>query len=65
MSEETIGGLIMIGLWVAFMAVLIIVNKKRGVIDIGEKPYRPSWESGVPTGTLEADSAPRANDNQI
>lgn len=32
MSEETIGGLIMIGLWVAFMAVLIIVNKKRSAV---------------------------------
>lgn len=63
MSEDTIAGLIIAGLWAVFMVVLIIVNKKRVVVDTGEKPHRPSWESGVPTGTLEADSVPRANDN--
>lgn len=61
MSEDTIAGLIIVGLWAVFMVALIIVNKKRGVVDTGEKPYRPPWESSVPTGTLEADSAPRAN----
>jgi len=53
------------GLGIAFLIIIVIVNKIRGVADTGKQPYRPSWKSGVPTGTLEADSAPRANDADI
>ncbi|HBG47377.1 MAG TPA: hypothetical protein DDW94_10370 [Deltaproteobacteria bacterium] len=36
MSEDMIAGLIIVGLWFVFMAILIIVNKKRRSVDTGE-----------------------------
>lgn len=60
MSEETIGGLIMLGLWVAFMAVIIIINKRRKAKGIAVESFKPSQPTGlnIPMGTLDARSVP-------
>ncbi len=39
MSEETIGGLIMLGLWVAFMAIIVIINKRKNANGIEVEPF--------------------------
>jgi len=63
MSEETIGGLIMLGLWVAFMAIIIIINKRKISNGIEIKPlkYQPPFPEGldIPVGTLDLDALPR------
>jgi len=63
MSEETIGGLIMIGLWVAFMATIIIINRKRISKGLGVEPFKnqPPRPTGlnIPVGTLDLDALPR------
>ena len=61
MSEETIGGLIMIGLWFAFMAVIIIINKRKKAKAIAVEPFKPSQPTrlNIPVGTLDLDALPR------
>lgn len=61
MSEETMGGLIMIGLWIAFMGIIIIINKRRKAKGIAVEPVKPSQPTGlnIPVGTLDLDALPR------
>jgi len=65
MSEETIGGLIMIGLWVAFMAVIIIINKRKKAKGIAVEPFKPYQPTGfnIPVGTFDLDALPRTGND--
>lgn len=67
MSEETIGGLIMLGLWVAFMAIIIIINKRRiangiEIEPLKNQPPRPIGLN-IPVGTLDLDALPRTGND--
>ena len=67
MSEETIGGLIMLGLWVAFMAIIIIINKRRisNGIEIEPLKNQPPSPTGlnIPVGTFDFNAAPRVDND--
>lgn len=65
MSEETIGGLIMIGLWVAFMALIIIINKRKKAKRIAVEPFKPSQPTGldIPVGTFDFNAVPQVDND--
>lgn len=67
MSEETIGGLIMLGLWVAFMAIIIIINKRKisNGIEIEPLKNQPHHPTGlnIPVGTFDFHAAPRVDND--
>ncbi|MBI5642625.1 MAG: hypothetical protein HY954_04025 [Deltaproteobacteria bacterium] len=68
MSEESIGGLIMLGLWVAFMAIIIIINKRRISNGIEVEPFlknQPPRPTGlnIPAGTFDFNAVPRVDDD--
>lgn len=65
MSEETIGGLIMLGLWVSFMAAIIVINKRKISKGFEVEPLKPSHPTGlnIPVGTFDFNAVPRVDND--